>query len=110
LEFRAGGVGSGAGRALRAAAERKGVQAERREARGKKLGDGRAQSAEREDRLQRLVRGVGRAGRRGRGNEMGIGGLLRAFLDLAEVGRGREAGIADGLEALDLVAERTREP
>ena len=52
-------------------------------------------------------RGGGRreAGREGRGGRGGGGRRGDFFADLGEVGGGREAGIADGLEALDLVAE-----
>jgi hypothetical protein len=76
--------------------------------RGEEFGDGRAESAEREDRLQGAIRGILDGRRRGGGDERVRlqRSLALHFLEIR--GRG-EAGVAHGFKPLNLVTERADE-
>src|SRR6187200_2276779 len=90
---------------LRAAAKRGGAQSNSRELRREKIGDGGAESAERKYRLHGAV---GRIGRAVRGCERV--GLKRCLvLHFIQIRCGCETRVANGFEALNLIAERARE-
>ena len=103
-------------RGRRAAAERGDLEAEGGELRRKQVGYRGGQTAQREDGPEGVVARRGGNRRRRAGAR---GGFFRAdrsrgerrrgevgfVADLGEIGGGREAGVAHGLEALDLVTE-----